>query len=79
MSILLKVISLPELINNLIQAENYSRATQVVCNYFIKLRLHVLEGTKLLKLIDKEVIGVLQQKLVKLLILRLQGSFLTKE
>ncbi len=33
------------------------------------------EIPKILKLIDKEITGVLQQKLVKLLIIEMQGTF----
>lgn len=81
LQVVLALINLPNLLNCLIAQESYAKAVQLICHYHVKMRPQITSADtpKLLKLVDKEVIGVLQQKLVKLLALRLQSSFLLSE
>ena len=77
----LDVVNLPNVINNLINQELYAQATKAICTYHAKVRQKInIESTdtpapKILKLVDKEIIGVLQQKLVKLIAIKLQNSY----
>ena len=65
--VVLELINLPALVLNLITEGKYALATQIICTYHVKLRpvTTTPHAPKILKLIDKEVIGVLQQRLVK--------------
>ena len=60
--VLLQLIDLPALVLNLMTEGKIAHATQVICTYHVKLRplTTVPHAPKLMKLIDKEVIGVLQ-------------------
>lgn len=73
----LEIVNLPNLLNNLINLEQYALATKQICLYYSKIRPSMTgKGfPKILKLVDKEVIGVLQQKLCKIILLNLQTSF----
>lgn len=55
----------------------YAEATKAICKYYVTVRPLFIKSNppKILKLVDKEIIGVLQQKLVKILIIDLQTSF----
>ena len=88
LEVVLALINLPNLLNCLITQESYAKAVQIICHYYVKVRTQLVDHKtktikhnvpKLLKLVDKEVIGVMQQKLVKLLALRLQSTFLLSE
>ena len=65
--VILELINLPALVLNLMTEGKVAHATQVICTYHVKLRPLTItpQAPKLMKLIDKEVIGVLQQRLVK--------------
>lgn len=59
--VILELINLPSLVLNLMTEGKVAHATQVICTYHIKLRPLTIapHAPKLMKLIDKEVIGVL--------------------
>lgn len=55
---------------------HYAAATKEICIYFQRIRgLFINSCPKILKLVDKEIVGVLQQKLVKLMVIKLETSY----
>ena len=60
-NVIIELINLPSLVMNLMTEGKFAHATQVICTYHIKLRplTTIPQAPKLMKLIDKDVIGVL--------------------
>lgn len=77
LDMLLEIIGLPSQINQFINMNLYAQATKQICFYFAKIRPTFINKNpqKIMKLVDKEIIGVLQQKLCKILAIKLQDSF----
>ena len=57
LDIFIQIVKLPSLINQLINQEQFALATKQICLYFQKSKLE--NCPKLLKLVYKEIIGVL--------------------